>query len=183
MGYVQLDCAARALIPEPELRADCSRCAALCCVALAFDRSDKFAIDKASGEICRHLGAGHRCRIHAERNRRGFSGCVSYDCLGAGQRVTQQVFNGKTWHDDPSLLIPMTEAFNAMRRVHDVLQLLVEAERLPLNDVERGQSRVLRQELNPPQGWTPEALKALHIADIEQRVHAHLKSLRRHVKR
>lgn len=164
---------------DVELRADCSRCAALCCVALAFDHSDKFAIDKASGEVCRHLNERNGCRIHAEREQRGFSGCVTYDCLGAGQRVTQEVFKGRTWREDASLLLPMADAFNTMKRVHDLLQLLSEALRLPLSAAERRTASVLVDELNP--GWTPESLAAFSTADIEKRVRTFLQTLRHHV--
>ena len=166
---------------DVELRADCSSCAALCCVALAFDRSDKFAIDKASGEVCRHLNQRNGCRIHAERAARGFSGCITYDCLGAGQRVTQEVFKGRTWRDDLSLIEPMTNAFNTMRRVHDLLLLLKEAKRLPLVPAERHAAEAFDGELNPPRGWTPEALGAANIADVDRRIRAFLQTLRRHV--
>ena len=35
-----------------ELRADCTRCFALCCVAPAFAASADFAIDKPAGQPC-----------------------------------------------------------------------------------------------------------------------------------
>ena len=38
-----------------ELTADCSKCAALCCVAMAFDKGDMFGCDKVAGEVCKHL--------------------------------------------------------------------------------------------------------------------------------
>ncbi len=128
------------------LRADCTRCAALCCVGLAFDRSDLFGFDKPAGEPCRHLSGQGGCNIHAEREARGFGGCVAYDCLGAGQYVTQQLFGGRSWRDDPSLLRPMMEAFAAVREVHEMVSILREAAALPLparhrrtlRDLERG---------------------------------------------
>ncbi len=75
-------------MPKLELQADCRRCAALCCVATHFDASEDFALTKAAGEPCPHLdGIQHRCTIHAERLARGFTGCLAYDCHGAGQWV------------------------------------------------------------------------------------------------
>jgi hypothetical protein len=115
------------------LRADCARCAALCCVALAFDKSRLFGFDKAGGEPCRNLGARGDCRIHASRLERGFGGCVGYDCLGAGQRVTQDLFGGRTWRKDPALLGPMSRAFLVYERAHRLLALLAEARKLPLS--------------------------------------------------
>lgn len=122
---------------SPDLRADCARCAALCCVALAFDKSPLFGLDKPAGERCLHLEACGRCRIHAERAQRGFGGCVAYDCLGAGQRVTQDLFGGRTWLRDPGLLGPMAEAFLTVTRAHRLLQLLRLAEALPLSRRDR----------------------------------------------
>lgn len=101
-------------------------------MALAFDRSESFAIDKAAGEACRHLDAGGRCRIHADLKPSGFSGCAAYNCLGAGQRVTQAMFAGRSWQADPELLAPMMAAFARVRRAHEVLELLDAAGRLPL---------------------------------------------------
>ena len=46
------------------LRADCGNCFGLCCVALTFSVSADFAVDKESGEPCRHLGTDFRCGIH-----------------------------------------------------------------------------------------------------------------------
>ena len=48
------------------LRADCSRCAGLCCVAPAFAASADFAIDKPAGHACPHLRDDALCGIHAE---------------------------------------------------------------------------------------------------------------------
>ena len=128
------------------LRADCTRCAALCCVALAFDCSELFGFDKPAGEPCRHLSGEGRCRIHAERDARGFGGCIAYDCLGAGQYVTQELFGGRSWRDDPALLRPMLDAFAAVREVHELVSILREAAALPLTvrhrrklkDIEQG---------------------------------------------
>ena len=47
-----------------DLRADCSSCFGLCCVALTFSRSADFAIDKPAGEACPNLSADFRCGIH-----------------------------------------------------------------------------------------------------------------------
>ncbi len=116
----------------PDLRADCARCAALCCVALAFDKSKHFGFDKAAGQRCPNLSDGGACRIHAARAQRGFGGCVSYDCLGAGQRVTQEIFGGRTWLREPDLLGPMANAFLTLTRAHRLLELLREAGRLAL---------------------------------------------------
>lgn len=109
------------------LKTDCSKCAALCCAALAFDRGRDFAFDKNPGEPCRNLN-GHLCSIHDHLAQSGFQGCVAYDCLGAGNRVVQEVFGGRSWQTEPRLLRVMMEAFAGMREVHKRIDLLRAAE-------------------------------------------------------
>ena len=121
--------------PGPRrLVADCSRCAALCCVAFAFERSDDFAIDKAAGEPCRHLNRSGACRIYDTRLEAGFGGCIRHDCLGAGQRVVQETFEGRSWLSEPDLLEPMSEAFATMWAIHKALALLSTARKLALSE-------------------------------------------------
>ena len=116
------------------LRADCSSCAALCCVVPAFVRSAQFAITKAAGVACPHLDS-YRCAIHADLRGRGFSGCVAYDCFGAGQRVTATVLAGRDWRRDRGALADVAEALPWARRWHEVAWYLDEATRLPATAV------------------------------------------------
>lgn len=102
---------------EAMLHADCTNCIGLCCVLLAFDRGPLFGSDKPPGVACRHLDAADRCAIHAEREARGFGGCVGYDCLGAGQAVTA-MFAGRSWRDSPEALREMYEAFVRIREAN-----------------------------------------------------------------
>lgn len=121
------------------LKTDCSKCAALCCVMLAFDKGKDFAFDKNPCEPCRNLST-HRCTIHDTLTAEGFSGCVAYDCLGSGNRVIQEVFGGQTWQSDPRLMPVMMEAFSAMREVHKRIDLLRAAGVLLL-DLDEDQKR------------------------------------------
>jgi uncharacterized protein YjbI with pentapeptide repeats len=113
------------------LRADCDRCVGLCCVAPAFSASADFAIDKPAGAPCPNLRPDFRCGIHDRLRREGFSGCVVYDCFGAGQRVTQETFGGRDWRSTPAIAQPMFAAFAVMRQLHELLWHLTEALRLP----------------------------------------------------
>jgi hypothetical protein len=113
------------------LKTDCSKCAALCCVMLAFDKDKDFAFDKNPGEPCRNL-SGHSCSIHQSLTKEGFPGCVAYDCMGSGNRVVQDVFEGQSWQKDPRLMPVMMEAFSAMREVHKRIDLLRAADVLSL---------------------------------------------------
>jgi hypothetical protein len=92
------------------LRADCSACVGLCCVVPPFDVVQGFGFDKPADEPCRHLCADHRCGIHADLMGQGFEGCVAFDCLGAGQRVTAQ-FDGASWRERPELAAAMFAAY------------------------------------------------------------------------
>jgi len=110
-----------------ELRADCERCAGLCCVAPAFAVSADFAVDKPPGQPCPYLQGDHRCGIHDTLRASGFPGCVVFDCFGAGQRVTQVTFSGRSWSDAPEQAPRMFAVFNVMRALHQLLWLLNEA--------------------------------------------------------
>jgi hypothetical protein len=112
------------------LTADCSRCVGLCCVEPAFVASADFAIDKPARTPCPHLLGDSRCGVHDQLRDRGFPGCVVFDCLGAGQRVTQDVFGGADWRDDPATASAMFAVFPVMRQLTELLWHLTEARTL-----------------------------------------------------
>ena len=116
------------------LRADCARCAGLCCVGTAFARSTDFAIDKPAGVSCPHLAPGpddFGCTIHDRLPESGFPGCAAFDCFGAGQRVVQHTYAGTTWRDAPETAHEMFAVFTVVRGLHELLWYLGEAARLP----------------------------------------------------
>lgn len=113
------------------LRADCARCAGLCCVAPAFTRSVDFALDKPAGRPCSNLAQDFRCGIHTELRSRGFRGCTVYDCFGAGQRITRETFGGRDWRREPAIASQMFAAFASVRALHELLWYLTEALALP----------------------------------------------------
>jgi len=158
----------------PPLEADCSACAALCCVGLAMDRGAAFAIDKPAGEPCPNL-SGHACTIHATLGARGFAGCVRFDCAGAGQR-TVALFDGGRWRDDPDLLAPMLDTFRHLRRVHELLGLLVAAGTLPLTAREKAKRQALRDALCPAD-MTAARAAALADGPVPGRVEGFLQDL------
>ena len=166
---------------DVSLRADCAQCAALCCVALAFDASHLFAFDKPAGRACPNLSARDRCTIHARREESGFAGCVRFDCLGAGQRVTR-LFAGHSWREDEATARSMFEAFGAMRRVHEMLLLLREAEKLPLTS-EQATCRHALVDALERDTETPASLAALDRSGRAREVAAFLGSLRGCVER
>lgn len=168
----------------PSLTADCSKCASLCCVVFAFDKSDEFAIDKEAGETCQNLETNGsdcgKCKIHSTLKQDGFGGCISYDCHGAGQHLIQDVFKGKTWIDDPALLPDIMDAFRGMQIVHELILLLQTANRLPLSALETEKYNKYMDRLCPENGWTERSLLKLETSDFRLEVNEFLLSLRHH---
>jgi Pentapeptide repeats (8 copies) len=114
---------------ERVLEADCASCAGLCCVAPAFAASSDFAIDKPPGRPCPNLAkeGGFGCTIHDRLVPSGFKGCVVFDCFGAGQRITQETFGGRTWRDHPAIAGDMFDLLQLVRQLHELMWLLTEA--------------------------------------------------------
>lgn len=129
-------------MPEIQLHADCRRCAALCCVATHFDASPDFAVTKHAGVPCPHLH-GQRCSIHDQRGTRGFSGCVDYDCHGAGQWITQRHPDAdSTWQQRAFMQVrPLFRAMWLARQGAAWLEARG-AELGPVEDVRRQLSRL-----------------------------------------
>lgn len=108
------------------LRPDCARCAALCCVAPAFDAGQGFGYDKPAGEPCLHLQADNRCGIHAALVSQGFAGCASFDCFGAGQRATA-LFEAD-WRRSPETAGRMYASYSRLRTLHELLAMATVAQ-------------------------------------------------------
>lgn len=164
------------IMDRSDLRGDCARCAGLCCMALAFDRSALFAADKPAGVACPNLNDGDRCRIHAKLGEAGFAGCVRYDCAGAGQHATRLLRPGH-WRDGPAHRAAAISVFRILRRVHDLVALLMALEALPLSVAQRRRRRVLIRQLWPDEGWTLTRLAAFERSDLEHQVRAFLIAL------
>ncbi|WP_175474786.1 hypothetical protein [Celeribacter indicus] len=144
-------------------------------MALAFDAGEDFGHDKPAGYPCRHL-EGFSCSIHAGLAEAGYHGCVRFDCLGAGQRVTA-LFAG-TWRDDPALTRPMMRAFRRMRDIQELRQMLVAAATLPLPAAQEGERRAWLSRLERAQNDAG----ALERAEIAEARHW-LRGLAAHVPR
>ena len=110
-----------------DLRADCGRCFALCCVSPAFARSSEFAIDKPAGVPCPNLADDHHCSIHERLQEEGFAGCTAYDCFGAGQRLAQVTFGGRDWRTHHEVVAPVMAALPILRGLHELLWYLGDA--------------------------------------------------------
>jgi uncharacterized protein YjbI with pentapeptide repeats len=155
-----------------ELRADCSRCAGLCCVAPAFSASADFAIDKPAGRPCPHLRDDFRCGIHDRLRPSGFPGCAAFDCFGAGQRVVQVTFGGQDWRTSPAVARRMFAAFAVVRDLHELLWYVVAALDLPRARPVHAELRRARDETEALAGRPADALLGLDVAPHRARVNA-----------
>ncbi len=162
----------------PDLTPDCDNCAALCCIALAFDKGDDFAIDKPAGLPCPHL-ARHDCTIYDDLTDRGFPGCAAYDCQGAGQRALA-LHDGISWQDDLERLAPMQETFRHLHRLHRLIGLMETARALPLDAAEEDRWDDLMETLCPDT-LTPDGAAALATGPVPGQVHAFLRALAHHI--
>ena len=114
-------------LDRENLRPDCGSCFALCCTALGFSRSVDFPIDKPAGTPCRNLASDFSCTVHDSLRSRGFRGCTVFDCFGAGQSVSRNLFHGISWRTNPEAAEEMFAAFTAARQLHEMLWYLTEA--------------------------------------------------------
>ncbi|MFI6262695.1 pentapeptide repeat-containing protein [Micromonospora sp. NPDC051006] len=153
-----------------DLRADCTRCFALCCVAPAFAASADFAIDKPARQPCPNLRPDHRCGIHTELRDRGFPGCTVFDCFGAGQQVAQVTFGGRDWRTAPETAAVMFDTFTVMRPLHELLWYLTEALALHPPAALRGELDRARDETVRLTAGSAEELLALDVPAHRERV-------------
>lgn len=110
-----------------ELKIDCSKCSGLCCTALFFSKMDGFPEDKIAGKPCVNLQYDFRCKIHAELKKRRMKGCLDYDCFGAGQKVTQTIYNNSNWRTEHNKSQQIFDVFLVAFQVHQILYFLAEA--------------------------------------------------------
>lgn len=115
-----------------ELKIDCSKCSGLCCTALFFSKLDGFPEDKVAGKPCVNLQTDFRCKIHNELTKRKLKGCLNYDCFGAGQKVTQTIYNNSNWCTEPAKSQEMFKVFLIVFQLHQILYFLEEAKTIIL---------------------------------------------------
>ncbi|NTV91665.1 MAG: pentapeptide repeat-containing protein, partial [Clostridiales bacterium] len=115
------------------LRIECGKCFGLCCTVLCFSATDGFPVDKKTGVPCPELRHDFSCNIHEALSRKGFKGCLGYDCFGAGQKVSQITFHGKDWRSFPDISGAMFEVFPFMQQLHEMLWYIEEALALPIS--------------------------------------------------
>jgi hypothetical protein len=89
-----------------------------------------------------------------------------FDCFGAGQRITQSTFGGRSWREDPGLADAQFAVLPVMRQLHEALWYLAEAESL-VGGAEVAELRALTEHLA---SGTPEDLARLDVGAHRTRV-------------
>ncbi|MFJ6215355.1 pentapeptide repeat-containing protein [Streptomyces sp. NPDC092296] len=154
------------------LRADCGSCFGLCCVALPFAASADFAVGKDAGTPCANLRPDFRCGIHTRLRESGFRGCTVFDCLGAGQKVSQTTFDGRDWRSHPGTARQMFAVFPVMRQLHELLWYVTEALARPAARPVHGELRRALGELDRLSGGSAASLIALDVPALRADVNA-----------
>lgn len=109
------------------LQADCQSCFGLCCNALNIVASSDFAINKPAGTPCPNLQDNYSCHIHSQLRETGFKGCTVFDCLGAGQQVSQVTFHGQDWRQSREHADKMFRVFPIMEQLYEMIAYVAEA--------------------------------------------------------
>lgn len=154
------------------LQADCQNCFGLCCTALNIVASSDFAINKPAGSPCPNLRDNYSCHIHSHLRETGFKGCTVFDCLGAGQQVSQVTFQGQDWRQSHEHADKMFRVFPIMEQLYEMIAYVAEALSY---QVDHELSKQLQAELELLQQTTEldaNALLALDIVAIRVPVNA-----------
>lgn len=152
-----------------DLKIDCKNCFGLCCVSLYFSKSEGFPTDKEAKEPCINLEPDFRCKVHSKLLDKGLKGCISYDCFGAGQKVSRDIYKEKDWLQNPELANEIFEVFCIINKLHEMLWYLksiFSAEELNGNPIKNELERLIKEtenltNLNP--------LSILNIDIVSQR--------------
>lgn len=151
------------------LHAQCDRCVGLCCVLLPYSKDDGFGADKPGGVPCHHLDTRDLCSIHDRLSSSGWKGCVRFDCLGAGQQVTQVTYGGRGWREQPDLG-EMGAVLSTMRQLHEVLSLLESARTHRAGAAYAHEIATLTQEVLALTALDPDGVLAVDPDDVRDRV-------------
>ncbi len=110
------------------------------------------------------LGEDLRCGIHARLRERGFPGCTVFDCFGAGQRITQGTFGGRSWREEPGLAAAQFGVLAVMRQLHEMLWYLTEVAARPETAPLHGEVRAVSERTEGLAGSSAEVLIGFDLA-------------------
>ena len=133
---------------DEELTIDCQKCSGLCCVALCFRKIDGFPADKGDGIPCSKLKTDFSCSIHDRLEELSLKGCLSYDCIGAGQKTTWLFRDFGDWEKRPDHKKEIFEVFGRVFQLHQFLWYLKDVACIIDDEQDIRQVEELRQEIS-----------------------------------
>lgn len=163
-----------------DLKIDCKNCFGLCCVSLYFSKSEGFPTDKEAKEPCINLEPDFRCKVHSKLLDKGLKGCISYDCFGAGQKVSRDIYKEKDWLQNPELANEIFEVFCIINKIHEMLWYLksiFSAEELNGNPVKNDLGRLIKETENLT-NLNPSSILNIDIVSQRYTVNSILKKAR-----
>lgn len=163
---------------ERRLQRDCAQCCALCCVAPPFDAEQGFGLDKPAHTPCPNIRGDFSCAIHRELMIRGFPGCVSFDCYGAGQRTTQQMFAGASWRDSPGLAARIFRVYSTLLALHEMQMLLFTAYRSTNNGIAKAKIVAAIERVELLCSYNLARFERVNVVPVKRETMALLESLR-----
>jgi hypothetical protein len=131
-------------------------------------------VDKPAGTPCLNLAADFSCTIHDTLRPRGFRGCTVFDCFGAGQHVSQDLFGGISWRTRPGTAEDMFRAFAIVRQLHEMLWYLAEATLRTYDEDVSEQLDELRRAIDAAKTGGLQELLAVDLGDLHARVRSSL---------
>ncbi|WP_342534391.1 pentapeptide repeat-containing protein [Lysinibacillus sp. FSL K6-0057] len=154
------------------LQADCQSCFGLCCTALNIVASSDFAINKPAGTPCPNLQGDYSCHIHSHLRETGFKGCTVFDCLGAGQQVSQVTFHGQDWRQSREHADKMFRVFPIMEQLYEMIAYVAEALSYQVDNTLYEQLLAQLEQLQQTTALEADALLALDMVAIRMPINA-----------
>jgi len=159
------------------LSSNCEKCFGLCCVSLPFAKSIDFAFNKDSHIPCKNMESDFRCSIHQKLRENGFRGCTVYDCFGAGQKVSQDIFYGQDWKNNLELSIEMFSVFPIIQQIYEMLYYIDEAMNLEISETKLPELNDLFNKLYDLTNLEPKLILSLDLSETRTKVNELLNSI------
>ena len=112
---------------KSNLSINCKECTGLCCVALYFSKSDGFPENKKAGKPCVNLNNDFTCNVYTQLESKGLKGCITYDCFGAGQKVTHEWKTKGAWNTNNSIKQDIFKSFEINQLLNQIMWYLLDA--------------------------------------------------------
>lgn len=158
-----------------ELTIDCKKCSGLCCVALFCSKMDGFPEDKQADVPCKYLQTDFKCEIHTQLSKKNMKGCLTYECFGAGQKVTQLYSSEGNWSTNPYKRKEIYKMFLIITQLHQMSWYLIEAIQLNLSPEFNKEILVLIQENEDIVKQEASELLKYDLSDYRERTNQVLK--------